>query len=91
MMKTVRLKINGQVQGVFFRKFVKDNADEIGISGHVRNLESGEVEVMAEGSPECVDKMIAICKRGAPHSNVKDVDIQELNHIGFDDFKILEI
>jgi len=90
-MKTIRMKIGGQVQGVFFRKFVKDNADEIGVKGHVRNLDTGDVEVMAEGSPDNVDKLIAVCRKGAPHSVVKNVDIQELNHIGFDDFKLLEI
>ena len=90
-MKTVRAKISGQVQGVFFRKFIKDEADKLEIKGHVRNLESGEVEVMIEGSPELVDKMLACCKKGAPHSTIKGVDVQELNHIGFDDFKLLEI
>lgn len=90
-MKTVRIKISGLVQGVFFRRFIADEAKKLGIKGHVRNLESGDVEVMAEGSPEDVEKMIAICKKGAPHSNVKDLDIQEVNHIGFDYFKILDI
>jgi len=90
-MKTVRAKISGQVQGVFFRKFIKDEADKLSLKGHVRNLDSGEVEVVAEGSPEAVDKMMACCKKGAPHSTIKGVDIQELNHIGFDDFKLLEI
>ena len=90
-MKTVRIKINGTVQGVFFRKYVQDEAKKLGIKGHVRNLENGDVEVMAEGSSENVDSIIAVCKKGAPHSVVKDVDVQELNHIGFDDFKILDI
>jgi len=90
-MKTVRMKISGMVQGVFFRKYIADEAKKFGIKGHVRNLENGDVEVVAEGSPEEVEKMVASCKKGAPHSNVKNVDIQELNHIGFDDFKILEI
>ncbi len=90
-MKTIRMKISGLVQGVFFRKYIADEANKIGIKGHVRNLESGEVEVVAEGSPENVEMMVLVCKKGAPHSNVKNVDIQELNHIGFDDFKILEI
>ena len=90
-MKTVRMKISGQVQGVFFRKYVYDQAHELGVKGHVRNLQTGEVEVMAEGSPEEIKCMIEVCKKGAPHSSVKDVDIQELNHIGFDDFKLLEI
>ena len=90
-MKTLRLKINGQVQGVSFRKFIKDEADKIDLKGHVRNLDTGEVEVILEGSPENVDEMVLVCKKGAPQSNVKGVDIQEMNHIGFDDFKILNI
>ena len=90
-MKTVRVKISGNVQGVMFRKFVKDEASKLEIKGHVRNLESGEVEVMIEGAPENVDAMVACCKKGAPHSVVKGVDLQEMNHIGFDDFKILNI
>ena len=90
-MKTVRIKISGQVQGVFFRKFIADEAKKIGIKGHVRNLENGDVEVVAEGSPEEIEKIVELCKKGAPHSNVKNVDVQELNHIGFDEFKVLEI
>jgi acylphosphatase len=90
-MQTIRIKISGQVQGVFFRKFIADEAKKIGVKGHVRNLENGDVEVIAEGSPEEIEKMTALCKKGAPHSNVKSVDVQELNHIGFDEFKILEI
>lgn len=90
-MKTIRLKIAGLVQGVTFRKFIADEAKKLELKGHVRNLDSGEVEVVLEGAPENVDKMIPICKKGAPHSNVKSVDTQEMNHIGFDDFKVLDI
>lgn len=90
-MKTLRIKISGTVQGVFFRQFIADQAKKIGIKGHVRNLESGDVEVIAEGSPEQVEEMTKICKKGAPHSVIKNVDIQELNHLGFDTFKVLEI
>jgi len=90
-MKTVRIKISGLVQGVFFRKFIKDEADKLELKGHVRNLENGDVEVIAEGKDENVNEMVLVCKKGAPHSQVKNVDVQELNHIGFDDFKILDI
>jgi len=90
-MKTIRLKISGLVQGVMFRRYIADEAKKLELKGHVRNLESGEVEVVIEGAPEKVDKMVSICKKGAPHSNVKSVDTQEMNHIGFDDFKVLDI
>ncbi len=90
-MKTVRAKIFGTVQGVFFRKFIKEEADKLEIKGHVRNLETGEVEVLAEGENSNVDKLMDICKKGPAHSQIKSVQVQELNNIGFDDFKILEI
>ena len=85
------MKISGQVQGVSFRKFVKDEADKLGVKGHVRNLDSGEVEVIVEGSVEEVEKMIAICKKGNSITTIKGVDLQDMNHIGFDDFKVLNI
>jgi len=90
-MKTLRVKINGLVQGVNFRSYIKAEANKLNLKGHVRNLESGEVEVILEGRDEDVNTMLAICKKGAPHSNVKSVDTQEMNNIGFDEFKILEI
>ncbi len=90
-MKTIRIKISGMVQGVNFRKYLQEEAIKLDLKGHVRNLESGEVEVVAEGSPENVELIISCCKKGAPHSNVKSIDVQEMNHIGFDDFKILSI
>lgn len=85
------MKISGLVQGVFFRKYIHEEAKKLNLKGHVRNLDSGEVEVVAEGDTVSVDNMISVCKKGAPHSNVKGVDLQEMNHIGFDDFKILDI
>jgi acylphosphatase len=90
-MKTVRIKISGLVQGVFFRKYLKEEADKLELKGHVRNLDTGEVEVVAEGKPENIETMLLVCKKGTKECNVKSVDVQELNHIGFDDFKILSI
>ena len=90
-MKTIRAKITGTVQGVFFRKFVKENADKLGLKGHVRNLDTGEIEVIGEGKDQDVNELMKICKKGAPHSVIKDVVLQELNNIGFDDFKILKV
>ena len=90
-MKTLRIKIKGLIQGIGFRNYIKQQAEKLSIRGHVRNLESGEVEVLAEGKDEDVNTMKKICEKGAPHSQVKSTDIQELNYIGFDDFKILKI
>jgi acylphosphatase len=88
-MKTVKAKINGTVQGVFFRAFVKEAADKLGLKGHVRNMEDGSVEVVAEGRDEAVNELIEICKKGNPHSMIKSVDVEEMNHQDLKDFSIL--
>jgi len=47
----------GRVQGVGFRYFVKQQAESLSLTGWVRNLPEGQVEVIAEGSPEAIDKL----------------------------------
>jgi acylphosphatase len=64
MRKSIRLYVSGRVQGVFYRAFIKENAEKIGIKGFVRNLEDGRVEMFLEGKPEDVRKMVALAKKG---------------------------
>jgi acylphosphatase len=91
MKKSVRLYINGTVQGVFFREFIKENAERYDIKGFVRNLEDGRVEVFLEGNPEEVDKMIEICKKGPKHSQIRDVEIKPEKFQDLKVFKVLHI
>ena len=67
MKKSVRLYVTGTVQGVFFREFVKENAERHNTKGFVRNLEDGRVEVFLEGDNNNVDKMIETCKQIPNH------------------------
>ena len=91
MKKSIRIYITGTVQGVFFRGFVKENAERHNVKGFVRNLEDGRVEVFLEGNPEEVDKMIELCKQGPKHSQIKNVEIKEEKFQGFRVFKVLHI
>ncbi len=91
MKKAVRLYINGTVQGIFFRQFVKDNAEKLDIRGFVRNLEDGRVEVFAEGEADNVEKLIELCKQGPKHSQIRNVEIKEEKLQDFKEFKILHI
>lgn len=88
-MKTLKIFISGNVQGVYFRQFVKKKAEELQLKGFVRNLDDGRVEIVVEGRDEKVNEMTEACKKGAPQASVKEVQTQELNHQGFGDFKIL--
>jgi len=69
------LKIYGQVQGVFFRRSAKLEADRLGIVGWTRNDNDGSVEMMAQGEKEKIDKFIAWCKKGPPFAKVEKVDV----------------
>jgi len=91
MKKSIRLFVSGTVQGVFFRRFVKDNADKNEVRGFVRNLEDGRLEIFIEGDSEKVDCMVAVCKRGPAHSNLRKVEEQEEKFQDFKEFKILGI
>lgn len=91
MKKSVRLYIDGTVQGVFFRGFIKENAERYDVKGFVRNLEDGRVEVFLEGNVNEVNKMIELCKTGPKHSQIRKVEIKPERFQGFKQFKVLHI
>lgn len=91
MKKSVKVFISGNVQGVFFRSYVKENADKLNIKGYVRNLPDSRVEAVLEGDNEAVDEMVKLCKKGAPHSIVKNVEVLDRKFDSLKDFKILHI
>jgi acylphosphatase len=84
---TVRIK--GDVQGVSFRYFTRRTAQEHQVSGWVRNLATGEVEAIFEGSVSAVQKVIDWCRRGPPAARVEGIDIHWEEFRGeFDSFKV---
>jgi len=90
MKKAVKFIISGTVQGVFFRNFCKDSADSLGLRGYVRNLASGEVEVLVEGDKDKIEEMYKKLKQGPPHSQVREIKPEEKKWTGeFSDFKVL--
>ena len=91
MKKSVRLYITGSVQGVFFRLFVKQNAEKLDVRGFVRNLEDGRVEIFLEGDADKVNQMIDICKKGPKHSQIRNVQIKPETFQDFRNFKVLHI
>jgi len=91
MKKSVRLYISGTVQDVFFRTFIKSNAEKYNVKGFTRNLEDGRVEVFLEGNADEVNKMVEICREGPKHSQIKNVEEKPEKFQGFNTFKILHI
>jgi acylphosphatase len=91
MKKAVRIYIQGTVQGLFFRQFIKDNAERNDVKGFVRNLEDGRVEVFMEGNQEEVNKMIELCKKGPKYSRIENTEVKDERVQDFKEFKILHI
>jgi acylphosphatase len=75
--RSVLVRISGRVQGVGFRDWTHRRAADLGLSGWVRNLSSGEVEALFSGPREAVDKMLAAARRGPQLARVDDVTIVE--------------
>ncbi len=88
-MNTVRLVITGKVQGVFYRQSAKEKAIELRITGTVKNLPAGDVEIIATGYRKQLDNLIAWCKKGPPKAVVTNVLIEELPLQLFENFSII--
>ena len=69
--------VRGRVQGVGFRYFVQKTANELGLRGYVRNLDSGDVEVYAIGDVHKLSDLNGKLRQGPPFSDVRDVDVKE--------------
>ena len=91
MKKSVRLYITGIVQGIFFRMLVKENAERYDVKGFVRNLDDGRIEVFLEGDGKDVDRMIALCKKGPKHSQIKNVEIKAERFQSLKTFKVMYV
>ena len=89
-MKTnVYVKIHGKVQGVWFRASTKQKAEQLGLTGWVRNTDDGCVEAVFEGEEKLVQDMIKWCYHGPPLSKVKNVEVKNQNSTNsFDSFLI---
>ena len=69
--------IKGRVQGVGFRYRAYHAAERCGVSGWVRNLYDGSVELEAEGEPADISEMLALIDRG-PFIEIEDIDEKEI-------------
>ncbi len=90
MKKSVKIIVKGTVQGIFFRQFTKEHADNLKLMGFCRNLENNDVEVVVEGEGESIEKLINKIKEGPEHSQIRHVGVEERKWSGdFSEFKVL--
>ena len=74
-LKRVELLIEGMVQGVGFRYFVYQKAQQLRVNGWVRNLPDGRVQVVAEGDQSSLEELISELTTGPNFSRVQNVEI----------------
>ncbi|PTW61514.1 acylphosphatase [Breoghania corrubedonensis] len=73
--RAVHVLVAGRVQGVGYRAWCADRARELGLSGWVRNLRSGEVEAVFSGETGSVDAMLAVALDGPGWARVSEVKV----------------
>ncbi len=89
MKKAIRLFITGSLHSIFYRQFIKENAEKNNVKGFFRHREDGRVEIFLEGESANVDATAAVCKQGPKHAIIRSVEIQPEKLQDFKNFKIL--
>lgn len=88
-LQRARILVQGRVQGVFFRDSARRVASGLGLSGTVRNLPEGDVEIIAEGPGEKLDSLIQWCRTGPPAAVVENIQVHYSKAAGtFEGFRI---
>ncbi len=88
--KRYHIFVHGRVHGVFFRYNTEKLTKKIeGITGFVKNLPDGTVEVVAEGEESKLKELLQFCKEGPLIAKVKKIVVQEEKPTG--EFKGFEI
>ena len=80
--KRVRGLVTGRVQGVAYRWSTVSEANRLGVSGWVRNLDDGRVEFEAEGDAEAVDALVEWARTGPEAASVVEVTTTRLEITG---------
>ncbi len=86
----IHVLIEGSVQGVGFRQFVKSKANKLNIKGWVKNLPDRRVEAIFVGSKQNLDLMIENCRKGPFLAQVKNIETEELPDQDLEDFQIVK-
>jgi acylphosphatase len=86
----VKIIVKGRVQGIGYRWFVREIAEQENIYGYVKNNYDGSVEIVAESYQKTnIDRFIQRIKTEHEYAVVKDVKIENLTPLNYKEFKIL--
>ncbi len=88
-MKRVRFVISGDVQGIYYRAFIRDKALELGLNGFVHNLPNKKVEVIVEGHEAKIQRLYELCKQGPRGAIISEIKTTPLPFNG--EFKTFRV
>jgi acylphosphatase len=83
-----RVVVDGRVQGVFFRDSCQEEARAAGVAGWVRNRDDGRVEVVVEGEPAAVDRLVTWCREGPSSAHITGIEVTEEEPEGVSGFGV---
>ena len=84
----LNIQIRGRVQGVYYRASACRRAEELGLTGFVRNQADGSVYAEAEGTEEAVEAFVEWCRQGPPLAQVQEVRAERGELQAFRGFEI---
>ncbi len=80
--------VSGRVQGVFFRASTRERDEQLGLTGHTRNLADGRVEVYACGPFQALEGLKTWLLRGPAHAKVTALECETLAYESLQGFRI---
>lgn len=89
MERIVKIIVKGRVQGVGYRYATLRRAGQLRVKGTVRNLLNGDVEIIVQAADTDIGKMHFWAQQGPPFAQVDDVSLEDIEHSGFADFRII--
>ncbi len=89
-MPTIHVLIKGRVQGVFYRASAKEKSEALQLSGWVKNTPQGDVEAIAAGNEEALNKFVEWCRKGPVAAHVTSVTVRTIEVQPFTGFHILK-
>ncbi|QSB01725.1 acylphosphatase [Methylomonas sp. BW4-1] len=89
MSECLHIIVKGRVQGVYFRAYTQKQAVKLNVKGFVRNLADGSVEIIGNGHPDDLQKLVAWCHKGPMLAKVSEVIVNP--HAASEHFELFEI
>lgn len=88
-MMRIRARVYGQVQGVGYRASVHRRISRLAVTGYVRNMPDGSVELDITGERSAVDAALSEARDGSPFSSVERIETEEIHgDSGYTEFVI---